>query len=469
MIQRFVNRKKELDFLEKHYTERPSSLIIIYGRRRIGKTELIKNFIKNKPHIYFLADNRGDYQNLKEMQQFMGEFLRDNLFVKADIREWTDLFEEFSERVEVEEKVVIVVDEFPYLITSNKAIPSLFQKIWDMHLSSKPVYLVLLGSSIGMMETAVLGYKSPLYGRRTGQWKVLPLKFKCLHRFLPDYSTEDLIRVFSITDGMPAYILTFNPGITFLENLKSIFSPGSYLYQETEFLLRQELREQAHYFNISKVISMGRTKFGEIVTSTELDKTLVSKYIHTLTLLHVIKKEFPVTQKKETRNARYTFEDNYYNFWFRFVYPNKTLIEGGRTKELMDIVSPDLNLHFSQVFEKVCKEILFDVSPIVFNKIGRWWHKDKEIDLVALNEKTKEVVFAECKWKENVDAEKVLTDLKEKTEHITWFNESRKEHFAVFGKSFCKRSETCLCFDLKNLEKMNVQDSGENAAYQGSG
>ncbi len=458
MIQQFVDRRRELDFLEKNYTEKKSSLIIIYGRRRIGKTELIKEFIKNKPHIYFLADNRGDYQNLKEMQHFMGDFLRDTLFAKADIHEWTELFQEFSKKVE--DKIVIVIDEFPYLIASNKAIPSLFQKIWDIHLSSKEVCLILLGSSIGMMETAVLGYKSPLYGRRTGQWMVLPLKFKYMQKFFPNYSVEDLVRTFSVTDGIPAYILNMNEKISFEDNLiENVFNSGRFLYQEAEFLLRQELREQANYFNISKAISMGRTKYGEIVTSTELDKTLVSKYLNTLIVLHVIKKEYPVTQKKETRNAQYLFEDNYYTFWFRIVYPNKTLIEGGKMKELIDIVNIDMNLHFSSVFEKVCREFLFDKSPIVFNKIGRWWHKDKEIDIVALNEKTREILFAECKWKDNVDAEAVLAPLKRKAHHVEWVNDSRKEHFVLFGKSFSRRSKDCLCFDLKDLkELMNVNE-----------
>jgi AAA+ ATPase superfamily predicted ATPase len=382
----------------------------------------------------------------------MGEFLHDNIFSKANIREWTELFDEFSKRIK--EKVIIVIDEFPYLITSNKAIPSLFQKIWDTNLSSKPVYLLLLGSSIGMMETAVLGYKSPLYGRRTGQWKVLPLKFKHLHRFLPEYSVEDLIKAFSVTDGIPAYIQPFNPKYTFSKNLKNIFNPGNFLYQEAEFLLRQEFREQATYFNIAKAISMGRTKFGGIATFAELEKTVVSKYLYTLILLHVIKKEVPVTQKKETRNARYTFEDNYYNFWFRFVYPNKTLIEGGKIKELMNIVDTSFNMYVSLIFEKVCREILFDVSPIVFNKIGRWWHKDRKIDSIALNERTKEILFVECKWKDNVNADNILANLKGKSEYVTWFNDSRKEYFAVFAKSFSKKSKNCLCFDLHDLEKI---------------
>lgn len=454
MFQQFIDRDKELDFLNKIYREKKSSLIVIYGRRRVGKTELIKEFIKNKLHIYFLADMRGDYQNLKEMQHFMGDFLQDNLFKKADIRDWIELFYEFSKRIK--NKIIIVIDEFPYLIMSNKAIPSIFQKIWDNNLSSKDVCLILLGSSIGMMETAVLGYKSPLYGRRTGQWRALPLKFKYLYKFLPNYSTEDLIRVFSITDGIPAYILTMNPKFSFSENLtENIFKSGSFLYQEAEFLLRQELREQANYFNILKAISMGKMKYGEIVNFTELDKSLVSKYLHTLILLHVIRKEFPVTQKKETRNARYIFEDNYYNFWFRFVYPNKTLIESGKIKELMGIVKTDINIYFSQVFEKLCRDFLFDKSLMVFNKIGRWWHKDKEIDVVALNEKTKEILFAECKWKNRVNAEKTFAELREKSHHVDWNDDKRKQYYAIFAKSFKEKikEKNVYCFDLKDVEK----------------
>ncbi len=455
MVQQFLDRARELNFLEKIYEEKKSSLIVIYGRRRIGKTELIKKFIEGKPHVYFLADKRGDHENLKELQRFMGDFLQDSLFKKADIRNWTELFDEFSKKAR--DKAAIVIDEFPYLIESNKAIPSLFQKIWDINLSSKSVCLILVGSSIGMMETEVLGYRSPLYGRRTGQWKLDTLEFKHLHEFFPNYSVEDLIKVFSITDGIPAYILTMNPRLSFSENLtENVLKSGSYLYQEAEILLRQEIREQANYFNILKAIAMGRTGYGEIGNFTALDKTMVSKYLSTLILLHIIKKDFPVTQKKETRNARYILEDNYYSFWFRFVYPNKTLIEGGKMKELMDIIEADINIHFSHVFEKVCRQFLFEKSPIIFNKIGTWWQKDKEIDLVALNEKTKEILYAECKWKKNVHAEKILVELKNKAQYVDWLNQERKEHFAVFAKSFSDRSKECSCIDLNDLEKILI-------------
>ena len=454
MYQQFINRKEEIGFLDKEYRGRRSSLIVIYGRRRVGKTALVKRFASDKPHIYFLADTRGDYQNLKEIQTFMGEYLKDEVFKKADIRDWVELFEEFSERAK--EKPIIVIDEFPVLIELNSAIPSIFQKIWDNILSERKVQLILLGSSVGMMETEVLGYKSPLYGRRTGQWKVLPLRFQHLRDFLPGYSIEDVIKTYSVTDGIPAYLRTMKPGLTFSENIRdTVFTPGGFLYQEAEILLRQELREPSNYFNIMKSIAMGRTKFGEIVNSTGLEKTLVSKYLNTLMLLHVVRKDFPVTQEKETRTARYVFEDNYFTFWFRFVYPNKTMLEGGNVDDVVGSIGEELSLHFSKAFEQLCRQLLFAKSPIRFNKLGRWWYKDKEIDAVALGEKANEILFCECKWQEKVNPGKILDDLKEKAGFVDWNRGKRKEHYAIFAKSFRERIEEpgVSLIDLKDMER----------------
>ncbi|NCN39471.1 MAG: ATP-binding protein [Candidatus Aenigmarchaeota archaeon] len=287
--------------------------------------------------------------------------------------------------------------------------------------------------------------------------KILPLKFKHLIEFFPDYSPEDLIKVFSITDGIPAYMLSMNPKLNFQENLKeNVLNSGSFLCQEAEILLRQELREQSNYFNILKAIANSRNKYGEIVNFTELDKTLISKYLSTLILLHVIRKEFPPTQKKETRNARYVFEDNYFNFWFRFIYPNKTLIESGKKNELEDAIKDDLNVYFSQAFEKICADFIFESQAAAFNKIGRWWHKDKEIDIVALNEKMKDILFVECKWKDNVNPEKILENLKEKAKYVEWNNDKRKERYAIFAKSFSKKIKNgdVLLFDLNDMKKM---------------
>ncbi|MBI3413669.1 MAG: ATP-binding protein [Candidatus Aenigmarchaeota archaeon] len=450
--QKFIDRDSELEILEKFEKKRPG-LFILYGRRRIGKTELVKQFCLGKKVVYFLADERPADENMKELKIIMAKFLADSLFEKAAISEWAELFGEFSRKCG--KKVVIIIDEFPYLINSDKAIPSIFQKIWDLNLSKKDIFLILLGSSITMMENYVLDYRSPLYGRRSGQLKLEPLKFKHIKEFLPSYKIEELIKVYGVTDGIPQYILKFDYKKSFIENLKEhVLKKGEFLHQECEILLKQELREIGNYSTILKAISFGRGKFGEIANLTGLDKTLVSKYLDNLINLHIIRKEFPVTETKEVRNARYMFEDNYFNFWFRFVYPNKSIIEEGRHEELISSIKTDLNQYVSAVFEKVCKQLLWDISlPVRFDKLGRWWHKDREIDLVGLNEKTKEILFAECKWQDKVNPEKILQELKEKAEYVDWNNGKRKEHFCIIAKSFSKRPKGVILLDLNDLEK----------------
>ncbi len=452
--QKFIGRKKELQFLEEKYLEEKPQLLIIYGRRRVGKTELVKQFMKNKPHLYFLADERGDIPNIKELQKIMAHALSNPLLAKAAITDWLELFTEFSKLLT--KKIVIIIDEFPYLIKTNKAIPSIFQKIWDSLLAHKQVQLILLGSSISAMETQVLNYRSPLYGRRTGQWKVQPLPFHSLSDFFP-YTAEELINCYAVLDGIPLYLLQFDPESTVMQNIeKKIFAKGNFLYEEAEILLRQEVREPANYFNILKAIASGKTTFGEIVGFTALDKTLISKYLDNLILLRIVEKEFPLTQKKETRNARYKLTDNYYSFWFRFVYPNRTILEEGKSAILVKSMANDFKQHVSFVFEKVCRETLIEEISPAYTKKGRWWEKAQEIDIVAFNEENKELLLGECKWQENVDAKKVLAELKEKAPLVYWHNTQRTESYALFAKSFKEKitEKNLYLFDLKDIQRI---------------
>lgn len=456
MIQQFINREQELKSLNEFNKRREPQLFVIYGRRRVGKTELIKEFIKNKPHIYFLADDRKDKFNIEDLQSKMADFLNDSLFKKAKILDWVELFSEF--RRKISKRVILVIDEFPYLIKANKSIPSIFQKIWDELLSDSPIYLILCGSSIAMMEKDVLFYGSPLYGRRTGQWKVEPLSFKEIHKFFPKYNVNELIELYSVLDTIPLYLQKFDTGESVSKNIiKKLLRKGEFLYQEAEILLKEELREPGNYFMILKAVSFGNSKFGDIANYTGLDKTMVSKYLDTLLKLHIITKEFPITSKKErTRETLYRFEDNYFHFWFRFIYPFRSLIEEGKGNLLLKQIRSDFNSHVSFVFENVSKQFLSEKGIFAYQKIGRWWGKGKEIDIVALNEKTKEILFVECKWKDKVNANKIMSNLKEKAKHVKWNNKKRKEIYCIIAKSFkekIKESDLIL-FDLEDLGKV---------------
>ncbi|MEM2584636.1 MAG: ATP-binding protein, partial [Thermoproteota archaeon] len=203
-MNRFINRKQELEFLEEKFSDK-RQLIIIYGRRRVGKTELIKQFCKNKDHLYFLADRRGSLLNAERFANIAAEHFGD---VPPKARSFDDVFTYIAKRLD-ERKIVIVIDEFSYLVEKDDSIPSVFQLIWDEILKDKNIMLILCGSLVSMMES-ILSYRSPLYGRRTGQWKLSPLRFNQAKKFFSNYSIEQKVEAYSILGGIPFYLNTFD-------------------------------------------------------------------------------------------------------------------------------------------------------------------------------------------------------------------------------------------------------------------
>lgn len=447
MYQQFYNREKELDFLEKQYSENGSNFIVIYGRRRVGKTELLKQFIKNKESIYYLLDEQKDEINILGLQNKFSDYFNNTLLRKVKLNNWYELFIEFI-NLKKNKKIILVLDEFPYLIKGNKAIPSIFQKIWDEILKDKNVMLIICGSSVSIMENNVLSYKSPLYGRKTGQWKVNPFNFKESRSFLKSKNIEETIYAYAIFDGIPLYLKKYDSNLSISQNIiDKIVSKGQLLYEEAEFLLKQEFREPGNYFLILKAISYGKTKFSDIINFTNLDKTVCSKYLDNLITIKAVTKNYPVTLDKEkSRDTKYYISDNYLKFWFSMIYPNRHLIEEGKFN--FNIIKEKFNFHTSFVFENICIEYM--ISKFKFNKIGKWWRKDKEIDIVLLNDN--EIIFAECKWQYNVDAEKIFNQLKEKSKFVEWKKDIRKERFILFAKSFKKKINNC--YDLKDIDKV---------------
>ena len=455
MFKQFLDRDQELEWFEKNYQKKENSFLILYGRRRIGKTELIKQFIKDKPHIYFLSGTKTEKDNILELQQIMADFLKDDIFNKIQFTGWEELFKEFVKKTK--RPTIIAIDEFPFLIEANKAIPSIFQKIWDEILKDKKIMLIICGSSIGMMETQVLGYKSPLYGRRTGQWKLKPFLFKDLELIFKNTSFENRLKYFSILDGIPYYLNKMDVEKSLTWNFKNrIFQKGEYLYEEAENLLRQEFREPRNYFSILQAISEGYNKYGEICNRTGLNKSLASQYLSNLLELHIIKKEIPITQKKESRNAHYHLSDNYIDFWFEFIYPNKSIIEEDRQDILLSGISERLKKHYSFVFEEICRQIMQNIFPSI-GKIGRWWHKGIEIDIVGINEENSNIVFGECKWTDKKVDTNVLEKLKRKSKEVKWKNSKRKEEFILFSKSGFTKNLQGISENQQNVKLYDVQ------------
>jgi AAA+ ATPase superfamily predicted ATPase len=353
--------------------------------------------------------------------------------------------------------LIIAFDEFPNLISENKALLSKFQKIWDELLKNTTVKLILCGSSISMMENYLLNYKSPLYGRRTGQLLVKPLKAMHIIEFGAT-TFEEAVEIFGITDGIPEYIKEVCYRLKHNERLDEVFQPNKSLFSEAEILIKSELRNPTRYFSILKAVAFGKTKFGEIVNYTDFPTATVSKYLSNLINLHIVEESYPMHDDKELRrNRRYYLSDNYFNFYFRFIYPNKSeMILNGQITGFYS----DYNRYLGKIFEKISKEFLeksTGLLPFKFSRIGKWWYKDKEIDLIVLNDETKEILFIECKWKrlDYRSVIKIIKSLKEKSKSFEWNNDKRKEYFGIISREIRNKEQLLkdgfIVFDMDDF------------------
>ena len=447
--QKFVNRVEELEILERSYSSNNASLFILYGRRRVGKTELINKFIQNRG-VYFLATTEGDRENINNFKSVISKYLEDVSILKASFDNWHSFFSVLvsssSFRTKSKEsKIIIAIDEFPYLIEANRAIPSVFQKIYDTLLKKMNVMLILSGSSISIMENEVLSYRSPLYGRRTGQLKLKPLKFRYLAQFL-EYEFEDLCRTYFVFGGIPEYLLKLDSEVGFWENVSGkILSKGSPLYEEAEFLLRTEFREPRNYMLILRSISYGNHKLAEICDYTGLDKSMVSKYLDVLMSVGLVISEKPFGASEKFKRRLYWISDQYLKFWFRYVLPHKSEIESSHNGGVLESIKADFPTFAGEQFENLMKELILEgILGRPFDTVSRWWGRNgsgkkgrdvEEIDIVAHSEIRRELLFAECKWTKSPVSMDVVEDLKMKSETLKKQFPGEKYTYAVFSKS----------------------------------
>ncbi len=436
---KFINRETELDFLNEKWHSDESQLIIIYGKRRVGKTELSIQFAKDKPHIYFLCERITMRSQLKKFTEAVGEYFKDEFLPQEGFKDWETAFRYLSQK---NRKIAVIIDEFPYLVETDRAVPSSFQKAWDIHLKDSKIYIMLLGSSISMMERTTLFYKAPLYGRRTGQFLIKPFKFKDTKKVFPDKSFEEILSIYTTVGGTALYLNKFH-NRDYLDVVKEdILKKGQPLYEEVEFLLREELKEPRNYFVILEALSLGKNKLSEIINETGFDKGTVSRYISILNDLQITRKEIPVTEKvpEKSRKGIYLIDDNFFSFWFRFIFRNRSLLEEHKTGEVISKIKRALPELLAKNYEKISGEILLDAImnkklPHKFESYGRWWDKNEEIDLVAINRQTNEILFGEVKWSNKLIGINIYEALKNKATQVVWGRKDRKEYFALFSKS----------------------------------
>jgi hypothetical protein len=433
----FVDRDAELSFLDGKWLERKAQLIVLWGKRRVGKTELVKQFIQDKPHVYFLSESTSGQEQLKRFSRALGGFFREPLLETRGFADWEESFAYVRAK---KKRFVLVVDEFPYLVASNPGVVTLFQKAWDEYWSQSEVFLILLGSSIAMMENEVLGYRSPLYGRRTGQWRVDPMDFDVIGAFRRQKPFTDRVYHFAVAGGIPAYWLAFDPHKNFTGNLENrVLKKGETLYDEVEFILREELREPRIYFALLQAISQGKRRLSEIVNSTGIPQSAANKYLGVLADLRLVEREVPVTEAKPLKSKKglYTITDEFFRFWFRFVFPKRAEIEMGRIPEVRRQIMEGLAVYLGGIYEKIARQRLTRHMDglFPFAAVGRWWDRNDEIDLVALNPDRNAILFVEVKWGRKAVGTNILDDLKRKAAGVQWGKAGRRESFCLFSNS----------------------------------
>jgi AAA+ ATPase superfamily predicted ATPase len=432
----FIDRESELAFLEEKWREAKAQFLVLWGKRRVGKTELVKQFMTDKPHVYFLSESTSEKEQLHRFSRAVGRFFHEPLLETRGFAGWEESFAYLKAK---NQRFILAIDEFPYLMSSNPAVVSLFQKAWDEYWSGTGICLILLGSSMAMMENEVLGYRSPLNGRRTGQWRVDPLTFYAAGEFRKGRSFADRLAHFSVAGGIPAYWLQFSPEKDFEQNLKDhVLKKGSMLYDEVEFILREELREPRYYFALLHAIAQGKRKLSEIVNATGLSQPVANKYLGVLADLKIVQRELPVTEEKplQSKKGLYRIADEFFHFWFKFVFPSRGELEMGRIEEVSESIAKGIPQHLGAVYEKVAIETLWRNMDrfFPFTAAGKWWHRNEEVDIVAVNRELDAILFGEVKWSEKSVGVDVYEALQEKTRKVQWGGKGRKEFFCLFSK-----------------------------------
>jgi AAA+ ATPase superfamily predicted ATPase len=452
----FVGREKEIKLLESRYSENKFNLFIVYGRRRVGKTTLLKKFCENKEALFFVGEENNDKLSLKRFSELiLKHYNLSNLF--ESFENWEKAFSFLAEKA-TEKRMVVVLDEFPYLARANPSLPSILQNIIDEKLKNTKLFLILCGSSMSFMEKEALSYKSPLYGRRTGSILVNPFGFYDSEQFFLDYSKEDRFKAYSILGGVPQYLEAFNPARSLEDNIQdNILRKGSLLYEEPRFLTMQEFRNPALYNSIIETVADGYTKLNQIASKVGEPADKTAKYMTSLLDLKIVERIQPTGSKKNSRKSLYRIKDNYFRFYYYFITKNHSLLEQNMVKYVYEeLIDPMLNNFFGQSFEEVCKEYLVRENkkmklPFVFTEIGSWWGNnpvkklEEEIDILAIN--GKQCIVGECKWRNRKMNRQDFEKLFEKSMLLPY----EERYFYLFSKSGFEKSLLTIASERNDL------------------
>lgn len=442
-VDRFIGREKELDFLESLYLSNKFEMLILHGRRRVGKSYLLTHFARmhKENTVYFAADKSSEKSNVKNFCKEFNRTLGSVGFTSA-FTQWKEVYS-LIETLEFKKRLVIIIDEFTYLFNSNEAFDSELQNAVDNIFSNKNILLILCGSEVSVIEELFDTQSKPLYGRKTADLKLLPFTYKEARKFFPGYSNEEALTAYSILGGIPLYLSLFDDGLSIRENvIRNCLCSTGYLFNEVDTVLRMELKETYLYKNIMTAIGSGASSFSNIREQIDEVPAKISKYINVLINLGFIKREVPCGEKENSRNTLYSIDDNYFAFYFAFIYKHLNMLNGLISPVLYyerELTKEKFNSFIGHRFESICetylKEKFYEGKMAFFaEQLGRWWgsnpvlKRPEEIDIVALDKEN--ALFSECKYRETAFDEKQLSDLVDSSLCIN----RKNKYYAIFSK-----------------------------------
>lgn len=467
----FVGRKTDLEALEKYYKQNGFQFAVFYGRRRIGKTTLINQFRKDKKAVHFTAIESTAKENLELLSNQILAILAPDA-PQNPFNSFTEAFD-YCFRAAKKERVILVIDEYPYLAESDKAVSSILQAAIDKNKDDSRLFLILCGSSMSFMENQVLGYKSPLYGRRTCQFKVLPFTYYEAAEMLPEFTNKEKITLYGISGGIPEYLSRINNDLSLAKNMEELFfNPSGRLFEEPSNLLKQELKIPQTYNGIITAIATGSSRLNEIATKVGIETSQCSNMLAALISLGIVKKECPVTEPRSKKTI-YLLADMMFRFWYRFVQPDISRISMGLGKMVCrEVLSGKIEAHTGYVFEECAKQFLIREAArggriaargkFYFKSLGRWWgsnpaeRREEEIDILAFDENR--AIFGECKWRNTRIGPDILDELVYRSELPELQARFTDKQYILFSKSDFTAGLKDIAAKRKDLILVNAED-----------
>ncbi len=454
----FVGRRAELDLLERTAKTKGSALVPIWGRRRVGKSELILRFTRERPALYLVGKTAPAALQLAEFLREAARLLDEPLLAELPRDDWKRALGEVVKRWRGPEKLVIALDEFQWLVQASPELPSVIQELWDREWQkSGKIMLILCGSFVGFMEREVLGKKSPLFGRRSAQIHLGPFGYREAAEFFPGWSRLERTRAYFVTGGVPMYLRAFDTHRSVEQNIADVVLDAfGVLHHEPDFLLREELREVESYYAVLLSVAEGLGTAPEIAKRSGLPERSLHYYLNQLVELGYLARRYPVTGKPPApRHVRVRLEDALLRFWFRFVFPNLSRVGRSSSRDaLRQIVLPELDAYFGECFERLCREAL----PFLYARegvsaeyeVGQYWDKQVQIDVVGYR-RDGWTDIGECKWGSVRSERALVAELETKVARYPHATNRTLCRRVFVRQSPKQRSESVRWHDLDDL------------------